>query len=73
MELRDAVCSAGLKYTVNGRDIIFETIPKLAPRADISFRINVRGTAPGDYRFRATLKADGLTNPVVREETTKVY
>ena len=73
MELRDAVGPGGLKYVVSGRELVFEAIPKLAPRADVTFRINVRGTAPGDHRFRAQLKAEGLANPIVREETTKVY
>ena len=55
------------------REVIFEPLPKLAPRADIIYRVNVRGVAPGDLRFRARIKADGLTNPVLREESTKVY
>lgn len=73
MEFKDAVGPGGLKYSVSGREIIFEAIPKLAPRADVIFRVNVRGTAPGDHRFRAMLKAEGLNSPIVREETTKVY
>jgi hypothetical protein len=73
MEFKDAVGPGGLKYTVNGHEIIFEPIPKLAPRADVTFRVNARGTAPGDHRFRALLKAEGLSTPIVREETTKVY
>jgi uncharacterized repeat protein (TIGR01451 family) len=73
MEFKDAVGPGGLKYNVNGREIVFEPIPKLAPRADVTFRINARGIAPGDHRFRALLKADGLGAPIVREETTKVY
>ena len=67
------IVAGGLKYSVSGHELIFEPIPKLAPRADITFRINVRGTVPGDHRFRAMLKADGLGNPIMREVTTKVY
>ena len=53
--------------------MVFEPLPKLAPRADAIYRVNVRGLAPGDVRFRARIKADGLTDPVLREESTKVY
>ena len=73
MEFRGAKCTAGCRFRVEGKDVIFEPLPKLAPRADIIYRVNVRGIAPGDLRFRARIKADGLTNPVLREESTKVY
>jgi uncharacterized repeat protein (TIGR01451 family) len=73
VELRNIVGPGGSKYTVNGRDIIFQPIAKLAPRAEMTFRVNVRGVTPGDSRFRASLKADGLANPIVRELATKVY
>ena len=45
----------------------------MAPRADAIYRVNVKGTAPGDLRFRARIKADGLSDPVLKEESTKVY
>ena len=73
MELRGARCAAGCRYRVDGRDVIFEPLPRLAPKADVVYRIFVRGTAPGDLRFRARIRADGLSEPVLREESTKVY
>ena len=53
--------------------MIFEPLAKLAPRADAIYRVTVRGTTPGDVRFRARLRADGITEPVLREESTKIY
>jgi uncharacterized repeat protein (TIGR01451 family) len=73
MEFRDARGPNGVKWNLAGRDVIFEPLPKLAPRADVIFRVNVRGTTPGDFRFRAQMKADGLSAPVTKEESTKVY
>jgi uncharacterized repeat protein (TIGR01451 family) len=73
MELRGAKCTAGSHYRTEGRDVIFEPLPRLAPKADVVYRVMVRGTAPGDLRFRARISADGLTEPVLREESTKVY
>jgi uncharacterized repeat protein (TIGR01451 family) len=73
MEFRSARCAAGCKYRVEGREVIFEPLPSLAPRADVVYRVVVRGIAPGDLRFRARIRADGLTEPVLREESTKVY
>jgi uncharacterized repeat protein (TIGR01451 family) len=73
MELRGAKCSAGCHYRAEGRDVIFAPLPRLAPKADVVYHVQVRGTAPGDLRFRARIRADGLTQPVLREESTKVY
>jgi uncharacterized repeat protein (TIGR01451 family) len=73
MEFRNAVGAAGVRHHLQGKELTFEAIPKLAPRADAIFRVNVRGVAPGDLRFRARITADGLTEPVLKEESTKVY
>jgi uncharacterized repeat protein (TIGR01451 family) len=73
MEFRGATGAANCKFRVQGKDVIFEPLPRLAPRADAIYRVNVRGIAPGDLRFRARITADGLTEPVLKEESTKVY
>ena len=73
MEFRGATGAAGARSHLQGKELTFDPIPKLAPRADVIFRVNVRGVAPGDLRFRARITADGLTEPVLKEESTKVY
>lgn len=73
MEFRGAKCNAGVQAVVQGREIVFGVIPKLAPRADIIYRVNVRSQAAGDVRFHARVRADGLATPVVREESTRVF
>jgi uncharacterized repeat protein (TIGR01451 family) len=73
MDFRGAKCAAGCKYHVDGKEVTFEPLPKLAPRADAIYRVKVRGMAAGDLRFQARMKADGLTMPVLKEESTKVY
>jgi uncharacterized repeat protein (TIGR01451 family) len=72
MEFRGAE-AANCKFHLQGRELTFEPLPKLAPRADFIYRVKVRGVAPGDLRFRARITADGLTDPVLKEESTKVY
>jgi uncharacterized repeat protein (TIGR01451 family) len=73
MEFRGARCSANCTFHLQGKEVVFEPLPKLAPRADVLYRVNVRGIAPGDLRFRARITADGLSDPVLKEESTKVY
>lgn len=73
MEYRGSQGAAGTHAKLQGKELVFDPIPRLAPRADAIFRVNVRGVAPGDLRFRARITADGLTEPVLKEESTKVY
>lgn len=60
-------------FRTQGQEVYFSPLPKLAPRADAIFRIFVKGTAVGDVRFRARLTSDSLTEPVLEEESTKIY
>jgi hypothetical protein len=73
LEFRVAKCSATLKYRLEGRELIFEPLPRLAPKADVIYRIQVKGIAPGDVRFRTRVRADDLREPIVREERTRIY
>lgn len=62
-----------VRYRVEGQEILFAPLPKLAPRADAIYRVLVTGAGKGDLRFRARLISDSLTEPVIEEESTKVY
>jgi len=73
VEYRDAKCSAGSRVRMEKNDVIFEPLPRLAPRGEIIYRVTVKGRVPGDVRFRARVWADGMTDAIVREETTKFY
>ncbi len=73
LEFRGAKCTTTLRYRQEGRELIFEPLPRLAPKADVIYRVQVRGIAPGDIRFRTRIKADGLREPVIREESTRIY
>src|SRR5262249_18422886 len=43
---------APVRFQEHGKDLIFEPIAKLAPRADAIFRVTVKGIAPGNVRFK---------------------
>jgi uncharacterized repeat protein (TIGR01451 family) len=73
MEFWGAQGAGGLRHRVEGKEVVFETLPRLAPRADAIFRVVTRPTAPGDVRFKIRVKADSLTEPVNKEESTKVF
>jgi uncharacterized repeat protein (TIGR01451 family) len=73
MEFRAAQGAGGCAFKTQGREVAFEPVAKLAPRADAIYRVKVRCVAPGDVRFQARMRADGLSQPVLREESTRIY
>jgi uncharacterized repeat protein (TIGR01451 family) len=58
---------------IQGQQVIFEPLAKLAPRADAPYRVRVVGQQAGDLRFKVQLMADHLTQPISEEESTRVY
>jgi uncharacterized repeat protein (TIGR01451 family) len=63
----------GVKHEVSGKEVIFEPIPRLAPRADAGFQVRVRGDRPGDMRFTVEVHCDQLDTSLKKEEGTRVY
>jgi uncharacterized repeat protein (TIGR01451 family) len=60
-------------HRFQGGQIFFEPLPKLATRADVVYRVKVRGLQPGDYRFKVQMTCDQLRQPVYKEESSRVY
>jgi len=58
---------------VQGNYLIFDPLPKLSPKVDVTYRIRVKGRAPGDQRIRVQLTAAELQSPVTKEESTRVF
>jgi uncharacterized repeat protein (TIGR01451 family) len=56
-----------------GKQIIFEPLAKLVPRADAIYRVTVRGVAAGDVRFQAQITSTNLQEPVMEQEATRIY
>jgi uncharacterized repeat protein (TIGR01451 family) len=58
--------------TENGL-MLFKALGQLEPGKTAVYRINVRGRADGNHRFRARLASDSIKEPLVFEELTKFY
>ncbi|MGE3806720.1 MAG: DUF11 domain-containing protein, partial [Gemmataceae bacterium] len=71
MEFKSA--QGPVRYHVQGKQIIFEAVPKLAPRADAIFRVAVKATAPGSVRFTTQITSLNLKDPVIEQEATRIY
>lgn len=59
--------------TANGNSVDFAPLATLAPQATATFKVIVRGVAPGDARFHVEMITDQLETPVMETESTHVY
>jgi uncharacterized repeat protein (TIGR01451 family) len=61
------------KQAVEGQRIAFEPLARLAPKADITYRVVGQCLSPGDLRIQVLLQTDDMAKPVIKEEGTRVY
>jgi uncharacterized repeat protein (TIGR01451 family) len=60
-------------HLVQGNQIAFEPLPRLAPKADTAYQVRVQAVQPGDMRVRVQLLSDEMRTPVTKEESTRVF
>jgi uncharacterized repeat protein (TIGR01451 family) len=62
------------KHTVEGgKKITFAPLAQLAPKAKTTYRVNVKGDAVGDVRFKVSLTSDQMETPAFETESTHIY
>jgi uncharacterized repeat protein (TIGR01451 family) len=71
MEFKSA--QGATRYHREGQLLIFEPVPRLAPRSDVIYQIRLKGLAPGDVRFKAQVTSANLIEPVIQTEAMKIY
>ena len=59
--------------TVTGQNVRFQPIQRLAPKGVVEFKLTAKGISAGDTRVKFTFTEDGLSSPVVEEESTRVF
>jgi len=57
----------------SGNQILFETMATLPVKGEAIYKVRVKGTQPGDTRFRVKLTSDQIKTPLVKEENTRFY
>ena len=61
------------RFHEEGQTIVFDALPKLAPRADAIYRVTVKTTGAGSVRFKTQITSTNLTEPVIEMEATRIY
>jgi uncharacterized repeat protein (TIGR01451 family) len=57
----------------NGKQVIFEALPKLQAQGQAVFYVSALAQAAGDQRFLAQVMSEQNTQPIIREQRTFVY
>jgi uncharacterized repeat protein (TIGR01451 family) len=61
------------RYHREGNAIVFEPLPRLAPRGDVVYKVEVKALTPGDVRFKALVASTNLVEPVIKTEAMRIY
>ena len=61
------------KGVEGGGRITFETVPELAAKQGLTWRVVVTGENAGDHRFTVEVTADQLDRPVQAAESTRFF
>ena len=72
-ELQPVAAEGPTRNALQGNRVVFDTLARLAPKADTTYRVRAKGVRPGDLRVRFQLLTDEMQSPVVKEESTRVY
>jgi uncharacterized repeat protein (TIGR01451 family) len=70
----EAISASGeTRHTVQGGGVVFEPLAQLAPKTDTVYRVQVKGVQPGDQRVTVQVNTDDISQPIRREESTRVF
>jgi uncharacterized repeat protein (TIGR01451 family) len=72
-ELKPVAAEGPTPHAIEGGRIVFESLARLAPKADTTYRVRVQAIRPGDLRTRIQLVTDEMQTPVTKEESTRVF
>jgi len=73
VELRAISAEGPTAHAIESGRVLFEALPRLAPKADTTYRVRVQGLRAGDLRTRVQVWTDEMRTPVTKEESTRVY
>lgn len=71
MEFKSA--ESPVRYTVQNGTVTFDPIERLVPKGDAIVRVHAKALQPGSVRFKVQLTSASLTEPVTKEESTRIY
>lgn len=71
--LKPIAAEGPTRHGIESGRVVFAPLPRLAPKADTTYRIRVQGVQPGDLRMKVQVVTDEIRTPITKEESTRVY
>ncbi|MEM1305410.1 MAG: hypothetical protein AAGG46_10970, partial [Planctomycetota bacterium] len=71
--MRVLSASGPAPHTIDGGGVVFEPLDSLEPRDEQVFRVQVQADQAGDQRITVEVKTDDLSQPIRKEEATRVF
>ncbi|MGD9645138.1 MAG: hypothetical protein AB7U73_05455 [Pirellulales bacterium] len=71
--MKPTAADGPVRHVVEGSQVIFEPLDRLAPQAETVYRLKVQAQVAGDLRLRVQVSSDDMRTPVTKEESTRVY
>jgi uncharacterized repeat protein (TIGR01451 family) len=59
--------------SIDGNRISFAPVASIAPKANVVYKVTVKGVSIGDVRFHVEMQSDQIGEPVMETEATRVY
>ncbi|MBX3412517.1 MAG: DUF11 domain-containing protein [Pirellulales bacterium] len=72
-EMKAVGAEGPTRHLFDGQTVTFDSLSRLAPKADTTYRIRTQSLRPGDLRIKVQLLTDDLQSPVTKEESTRVF
>lgn len=72
-EMKAVGAEGPTRHLFEGQTVTFDSLSRLAPKADTTYRIRAQSLRPGDLRIKVQLLTDDLQSPVTKEESTRVF
>jgi len=69
----EPISADGGRHRLNSGQVVFESVPTLAPGQTASFQVKVKADAAGNHIYRVEVHAKSTGDRLVREGTTRFY
>jgi uncharacterized repeat protein (TIGR01451 family) len=69
----EPVSADGGRHRINSGQVVFESLPSLAPGQTATFQVKVKADVAGNHIYRVEVRAKSTGDRLVREGTTRFY
>jgi hypothetical protein len=69
----EPVSADGGRHRINAGQVVFESLPSLAPGQTVTFQVKVKADVAGNHIYRVEVHAKSTGDRLVREGTTRFY